>query len=242
MVKKKIKKVVVVTGASSGLGKVISNDLSKRGYLIAACSRNINKLNNNFKKNKNIFYFKVDVTRELEIKKFIKKIHKIFGKIDILINNAGITFNSKFESIKTKDLDNLLRTNLYAPFLFIRECLPIMKKKNFGRIINISSGGSVNCSKNYSVYSASKAALNTIAKSLNNELNKHNIKINTLSPGPIKTKMFPKNNLQPDLCLPTLLYLINLKKNGPSGKFFWFKKEINIIPKLKINWGKPKLK
>jgi len=242
MVRNNINKVIIVTGASSGLGKAISYDLSKRGYLIAACSRNINKLKKNFKKNKNIFCFKVDVTKELEIKKFVKKIYKSFGKIDVLINNAGIALNSKFESIKTKDLDKLFKTNLYAPFLFIRECLPIMKKKKFGRIINISSGGSVNCAKNFSAYSASKAALNTIAKSLNNEINNFDIKINTLSPGPIKTKMFPKNNLKPNLCIPTLLYLINLNKNGPSGKFFWFKKEINIIPKLKINWGKPNFK
>ena len=109
MVKKNINRVIIVTGASSGLGKAISYDLSKRGYLIAACSRNINKLKKNFKKNKNIFCFKVDVTKELEIKNFVKNIYKLFGKIDVLINNAGIVLNSKFESIKTKDLDKLLK-------------------------------------------------------------------------------------------------------------------------------------
>ena len=114
-----------------------------------------------------------------------------------------------------------------------------MKKQNFGRIINISSGGSVNCANSYSAYSASKAALNTIAKSLKNELNGYNIKVNTLSPGPCKTKMFPKNKLSTSLSIPTIKYLINLKKNGPSGNFYWFMKKIKIIPELKINWGKP---
>ena len=119
--------------------------------------------------------------------------------------------------------------------------LAFNEKKNYGRIINISSGGSVNCVKYYSAYSASKAGLNTIAKSLNNELFGFNIKINTLSPGPIKTKMFPKNKLSAKLCIPTLKYLMNSNKNGPSGNFFWFKKKINIIPNLKINWGKPNI-
>ena len=78
--------------------------------------------------------------------------------------------------------------------------------------------------ENYSAYSASKAALNTVAKSLKNELDKFNIKINTLSPGPIKTKMFPKNKLSPKLSLPTLEYLINIDKNGPSEIFFGLRK------------------
>jgi 3-oxoacyl-[acyl-carrier protein] reductase len=239
VVGKIFKKVVIITGASSGLGKEISKNLSSEDFYLVICARRLDLLKKNFKNKKNIFYSKVDVTNEKQIKVFIKKTISKFGKVDVLINNAGLTLNSKLDSIKSNELDRLFKTNLYAPFYFIRECLPSMKKQNYGRIINISSGGSVNCAKNYSVYSASKAGLNTIAKSLNNELDGFNIKINTLSPGPIKTKMFPNNILSAKLCLPTLKYLIDLNKNGPSGKFFWFKKKINIIPNLKINWGKP---
>ena len=234
------KKVILVTGVSSGLGNSILKYFSKLDFNLAVCSRKINIIKKNYQNNKNIFFAKVDVRKEKEVKNFVKKTIKRFGRIDILINNAGFVFNSKFEKIKTNLLDQLFKTNLYAPFYFIRECLPIMKKQNYGRIINISSGGSINCAKNYSAYSASKAALNTLAKSLKNETENLNIKINTLSPGPIKTKMFPKNKLSPNLCLPTLKYLINLKKSGPSGNFFWFKRKINVIPKLKINWSKPK--
>ncbi len=242
MVKLKKKKVVIVTGASSGLGRIITKKLSEKNYNLIVCARRFQILNKNFKKNKNVFCYKVDITNEKHIRVFIKKVIKKFGKVDILINNAGVAFNSKFESIKTNDLDLLFKTNLHAPFYLIRECLPIMKKKNYGRIINISSGGSVNCAKNYSAYSASKAGLNTIAKSLNNELNNFNIKVNTLSPGPIKTRMFPKNKLDAELCIPNLETLIESSKKGPSGNFYWFKKKIDIIPKLKINWAKPSLK
>ena len=242
MVIKNQKKVILITGVSSGLGNSILKDFSKLDYNLAVCSRKIDFLKKNYQNKKNIFFLKVDVRKEKEVKNFVKKTLNKFGRIDVLINNAGYAFNSKFEDIKTNLLDQLFKTNLYAPFYFIRECLPIMKKQNYGRIINISSGGSINCAKNYSAYSASKAALNTLAKSLKNEIENLDIKINTLSPGPIKTKMFPKNKLSPNLCLPTIKYLINLKKDGPSGDFFWFKKKINIIPNLKINWGKPKQK
>ena len=116
-----------------------------------------------------------------------------------------------------------------------------MKKKNFGRIINISSGGAVNCVENYFSYSSSKAALNTMTKTLSNEIKNYDIKINSMSPGPCKTFMFPKNKLSTKLSLPTIKYLASLNSNGPSGKFFWFLNEIDIFPNLKhINWGKPK--
>ena len=239
MVVKKDKKIVLITGASSGLGKTIAKNLSLDNFKVVVCARNLNLLKKEYKNNKNIFFYKVDVSNEKQIKTFIKKVLKKFSKVDILINNAGAVFNCKFESIKTKKLDKLFKTNLYAPIFFIRECLPKMKKQNYGRIINISSGGSVNCANSYSAYSASKAALNTVAKSLKNELNGFNIKVNTLSPGPCKTKMFPKNKLSTLLSIPTIKYLINLKKNGPSGNFYWFMKKIKIIPELKINWGKP---
>ena len=116
--------------------------------------------------------------------------------------------------------------------MIIKSILPEMKKKNYGRIINISSGGSVNCVENYLAYSASKAALNTLTKTAAKEVKNYNIKINSLSPGPCKTQMFPKNWLNPSLGLPTVEYLSSLGKNGFSGKYFSFMREIKIFPDL----------
>ena len=116
-----------------------------------------------------------------------------------------------------------------------------MKKNNYGRIINISSGGAVNCVEKYLSYSSSKAALNTLTKTLSKEIKKNNIKINSMSPGPCKTAMFPKNNLSTKLSLPTIKYLASLDSKGPTGKFFWFLNEIDVFPDLKhINFNKPK--
>ncbi len=240
MVNKRKKKVLFLTGCSSGIGFELAKLFSEEDYSLVFCARNIVKLKKTFSKKKNVFVLKINLKNENDIKKNIKKILTRYGRIDILINNAGVCSTGNIEKLTKHKIDDIFQTNLYAPIYLIRECLPEMKKNNFGRIINISSAGSINCSKFYTLYSASKAALNTLAKSLNNEISNFNIKINTLSPGPCKTKMFPKNPLSPKLCFSSVKRLIHLKKTGPSGKFFWFKKEVKIIPEINIDWSKPK--
>ena len=172
----------------------------------------------------------------------ILKIKKKFKKIDILINNAGIATNSLLESTKDNKIIDVINVNLLAPIIICKQIVKIMKTNNYGRIINISSGGSVNCAPGYLAYSASKSALNTLAKTISKECVGYNIKINTFSPGPCKTKMFPKNPLSTKLCIPYLYKLSKLSLQGPTGDFFWFSKKINIIPKININWNKPNLK
>ena len=232
-------KIIIITGASSGLGFQIAKSLSKYNSKIIICSRNIKKIKSKFVLKKNVILKKVDVQKPNEVKKFINFVIKKYKRIDILINNAGIAKNVEIEKIDYKLIDKVFKTNLSAAFLFVKYSIPIMKKNNFGRIVNISSGGSINCAPGYSLYSASKAGLNTLAKSASNELINFNIKINTLSPGPVKTPMFPKNKLSVKLCIPTLKYLCTLKKNGPTGKFFWFMRQVKIIPTIKLNWGNP---
>lgn len=233
-------KVVVITGASSGLGNKITKEFIKENANVSICARRLFKLKKIRKNKAKVFFQKVDVSNEKAIIKFIKKTVKIFGKIDVLINNAGITRQSEIENINYNDLKKIFEVNLFAPVIFLRETLKIMKKKNYGRIINISSGGSTNCIETFSAYSASKAALNTLAKTLTKEIKNYNIKVNTMSPGPCKTEMFPKNKLSTSLSMPTVKYLSSLSKTGPSGKFFWFMKKIEIIPDLShIDWSNP---
>ena len=244
LVNKKIKKfqnkVVVVTGASSGLGLNIAKEFIKENAKVSLCARRIDKLKKNYQNKKNVFFQKVDVSNERNIRKFLTNTIKKFGKIDILINNAGNAKSSNVENIKYKDLKKTFEVNVFAPVIFLRESLKIMKKKNYGRVINVSSGGSVNCAESFFLYSSSKSALNTLAKTFAKEIKGFNIKINTMSPGPCKTAMFPKNKLSTSLSIPTIKYLSSLPSNGPSGKFFWFMKKIDIIPDLShIEWDNP---
>ncbi len=233
-------KVILITGGSSGLGRTFVDFFLSKGAKVIVCSRN-----NKFKKNnyyrKTLFFFKFDLINNNKIKPFIKKLIRQFKKIDILINNAGIAEPKKIASLENKYLLKNFKVNFFAPSLITKEVIKAMKKNNFGRIINISSGGSVNCVENYFSYSASKAALNTLTKTLSKEIKNFDIKVNSMSPGPCKTKMFPKNKLSTELSLPTVEYLSSLDAKGPSGKFFWFLNEIDIFPNLKhINWSKPR--
>jgi len=244
LVNKKIKKfqdkVVVVTGASSGLGLNIAKEFIKENAKVSLCARRIDKLKKNYRNKKNIFFQKVDVSNEKNIQKFLTNTIKKFGKIDILINNAGIAKSSTVANIQYKDLKKTFEVNVFAPVIFLRESLKIMKKENYGRIINVSSGGSVNCAESFFLYSSSKSALNTLAKTFAKEIKGFNIKINTMSPGPCKTAMFPKNKLSTSLSIPTIKYLSSLPSNGPSGEFFWFMKKIDIIPDLShVEWSNP---
>lgn len=232
-------KVVLITGCSSGVGLAIAKDLYKKNYDLSICARNVTKLTKIFQNKNKILINNVDIKIEKNIKNLVKKTYQKYGKIDVLINNAGVCFPDKIENINDKNLNDTFKVNFFAPIYLIRECLPYMKKTNFGRIINISSAGAINCSKYYTTYSASKSALNTLAKSLSKELVGFNIKIYSFSPGPCKTKMFPKNPLSPEICLSSIKNLINNNKIN-SGEFFWFKKKVNIIPIINIDWSKPK--
>ena len=247
LVNKKIKKfkdkVVVITGASSGLGLNIAQEFIKENAKVSLCARRIDRLKKNYQNKKNVFFQKVDVSNEKNIQKFISNTIKKFGKIDILINNAGTAKSSSIENIQYKDLKKTFEVNLFAPVIFLRESLKVMKKENYGRIINVSSGGSVNCAESFFLYSSSKSALNTLAKTFAKEIKKFNIKINTMSPGPCKTAMFPKNKLSTSFSMPTIKYLSSLPSNGPSGNFFWFMKKIDVIPDLShIEWSNPNFK
>ena len=200
MVTKKLNsKVAIITGASSGLGLTISDFLYEKGLKIAVCSRNISKLKKRYKDNKRVLVKKADLTKMSEIKNFLSDVKKKFSTVDYLINNAGIAIPSRIEKLKIKDLENIFKVNLFAPSMLLKNVSKIMRKKNFGRIINISSGGAINCAESYFAYSASKAALNTLTKTAAKELENYNIFVNSMSPGPCKTKMFPKNPLSHSL-------------------------------------------
>ena len=229
-------KTAVVTGAGKGLGRACAIALAEAGanlIIISRTKKDLDEVSKKIKKLKSkCKSYVCDITNYNEIKSIINK----QPKIDILINNAGIAKKQKFNDLTFNYLIDAFQVNLISYFLFIRECLPLMKKNKFGRIVNISSGGAINCSPDYSVYSATKAGVNTIAKSFTNEVSKkYNIKINSISPGPCKTKMFPKNPLSPKESIPTLEKLISSSKKVPTGEFYYFMKKKKIIPNVKFS-------
>ena len=187
-------KVVVITGSSRGIGreliKAFSNEQSKIviNYLNSddeaeELYREIARHNNNCIK------VKADVTNEMDVKTLRDKTISAFGKIDILINNAGICYDSDIQILSKKHWDRVIDVNLTGVYLCCKMFSEIMIKQNMGKIINISSlkgqigsAGQVN-------YSASKAGLIGLSKSLAKELSKFNVAVNTVCPGYITTNL-----------------------------------------------------
>ena len=124
-----LNKVILITGASSGLGKTFTDFFLKEGARLIVCSRRNNFKGKYYSKNKNFYYYKFDLRKVEKINLFIKRISKKFKKIDILINNAGVAIPKKIERLEYKNLLNSFKVNFFAPSIITREVLKIMKKK-----------------------------------------------------------------------------------------------------------------
>ena len=195
---------VLITGISRGIGKAIALEFAKNKYNIIGCAKSdFNGLSDT----KNLVtYYGVDsyielcdISNEEKIKKFIYESTNKLGGIDILINNAGISYIGLLQDMSILEWNNIINTNLTSAFLMSKYVIPYMLKKQNGHIINISSvWGNIGASMEVA-YSASKGGLNTFTKALAKELAPSNILVNTISPGFIDTEMnknFEKEGLE----------------------------------------------
>ena len=191
-------KVVIVTGASRGIGRDIATTLAKKGYIVIA---NYNKSENKAielqqnleKENINIDIFKADVSNRDEVKKLVQFVINKYKKIDCVINNAGIDQVKMFLDITDVDWNNMISNNLNSVFYMCQEVLPYMIHEKNGVIINISSIWVVTGASCESHYAVSKAGVDALTKSLAKEMGPSNIRINSIAPGFIDTEM--NNNL-----------------------------------------------
>ena len=190
-------KIAIVTGASRGIGREVAKELAESGITVIA---NYNKSEEEAKKlqqeleeqNFKLEIFKADVSKREDVKKLVEYTIEKYGKIDILINNAGISEYKLFTDETDEDWDKLINTNLYSAFAMSQEVIPNMVHNKKGCIINISSiwgivGGSLEV-----LYSISKAGLDGMTKALAKELGPSNIRVNSIAPGMINTKMNSK--------------------------------------------------
>ena len=182
-------KIILVTGASRGIGRAIAEELSKENIVIANYNKSEEAAKRLQEQNENIDIFKADVSNRAEVKKMIDYIIEKYGKIDVLINNAGIDQEKMFQDITDEDWDNIIKVNLYSVFCTTQETLKYMLEKKNGCIINISSIYGINGGSCATAYSATKAGIDGITKSLAKELGPSNIRVNSVAPGCINTDM-----------------------------------------------------
>ena len=221
-------KNILITGGAGGIGLEIVHYFEKKNFNIIILDKTLKK---DFKKNykkikKNIFYFEVDL---LEIKKTEKKIQQIISKfktIDILINCAGIQYISKIENFPTNEWRKVIDINLTSSFITSKNIIPVMKKNNSGRIINISSVHGLVASENKSAYVASKHGLIGLTKAIALDLSKTKITCNAICPGWVLTplvekqikKLASKNKTSIEIEKKNLLFEKHPNQKFVSGK------------------------
>jgi 3-oxoacyl-[acyl-carrier protein] reductase len=186
-------RVAFVTGASQGIGRACALRLAKEGAAVAVAARNQEKLNELVAEitaaGGHSAAFALDVADEEQIKSAVKAAIAQFGKIDILINNAGITRDQLVMRMKRADWDVVVQTNLTSAYLLIQQVISSMLKQRWGRIINISSVFGQMGQAGQANYAASKAGLIGLAMAIAREVGSRNITCNAVAPGFIETAM-----------------------------------------------------
>lgn len=176
----------LITGASSGIGRDIAKELSKRGYELVIVARNEEKLN----ELKSQINTKVDVINmDLSVKENCYKLHEKVGFVDILVNNAGFGTFGKFQDTNLDKELKLIDTNIVAVHILTKLFLKDMIKENSGYILNVSSIAGHLPGPLMAAYYSSKHYVSTLSESINEELKKSkiNVKVGTLNPGPVRT-------------------------------------------------------
>lgn len=187
-------KVVIVTGGSRGIGASIVKELANSGYSVVLNYNKSEKEANQIKdeltnSGKTVEIYKADVRNREEIKALVEFTINNFGKVDVLVNNAGISQSKLFTDITEEDWNNMLQTNLTSAFYASQEVLKNMISRKEGCIINISSIYGITGASCEVHYSVAKAGLDGMTKALAKELSLSNIRVNSVAPGAIDTEM-----------------------------------------------------
>lgn len=186
-------KVVLVTGSATGLGEGYAHIFAESGCKVACADINMEKLQETVRDIKaeggDAKAFHVDVTSQESIKKMVDDILKAFGKIDVLVNNAGVECIEPFEDVSEKHYNFITSVNLKGVFFVAQEVAKVMKVNGGGKIINIGSLGSFIGLAESSVYCATKGGIIQLSKTMSIELGSHNIQVNCIAPGYFITPM-----------------------------------------------------
>jgi len=185
--------VAIVTGASQGLGRDMAVELARNGATVACVARNAEKLAETIALIQQAGgqgqVFPGDVTDRASVDAVVQSVIDQMGRLDILVNNAGVTRDTLLPRMSDDEWDTVLNTNLRGAFLFARAASQIMMRARYGRIINISSVSGLIGNAGQTNYSASKAGLIGLTRSLSRELAKRKVTVNAVAPGFIETEM-----------------------------------------------------
>ncbi|SER18670.1 3-oxoacyl-[acyl-carrier protein] reductase [Gracilibacillus ureilyticus] len=224
-------KVVVIIGASRGIGLATARLLKEHGAKLMLGARNIETIEQEFNDHQKHVCFYIDVTDEASVQKFTEKSLAAFGKIDVLLNSAGVgTFGELIES-STEDFDQMLQVNLRGTYLTCKYYGKVMVEQEDGQILNLSSIAGITPLQGNGGYTASKFGVHGLTKVLQLELRRKGVKVTSVLPGAVDSSFWDNIPLEMDKSsmIPVetvasqLLFLINQPKNVTID-------EITIMP------------
>jgi NAD(P)-dependent dehydrogenase (short-subunit alcohol dehydrogenase family) len=223
-------KIALVTGGNRGLGYETCRQLAQSGLKVLLTARDRNKGKSaayqlHEKEGLDVNFYELDVSDQNSISNLAKDVDKQYGKLDVLVNNAAILYDTWQKAIDTdfEVVNDALRTNLFGPWRMSQAFIPIMKANRFGRIVNVSSlAGSLQYTDygGTPAYSISKAALNMLTRKLAAELANTGILVNSVDPGWVDTDMGGHGGRPVQEGAKAVLWAATLLDNGPSGGFF----------------------
>jgi 3-oxoacyl-[acyl-carrier protein] reductase len=187
------KQVLLITGTSKGIGEYLAGYYVAKGYQVIGCSRRpvTSKLDN-------YLHFALDIADEPSVKQMFSQIKKEYGRLDVVINNAGIASMNHFLLTPTKVVRSIFETNFTGTFLCSREAAKLMKQRRFGRIINFTTVATPLKLEGEAIYASSKAAIITFTQIIARELASFGVTVNAIGPTPIETdliKSVPKDKI-----------------------------------------------
>ena len=183
-------RVVVITGGSRGLGLVMARQLFREGARVCLLARDTEELeraSRQFPHDAEILTIRCDVRRRADVRHAMDRVLERWPAVDVLINNAGVIQVGPLEHMTPEDFENAMATHFWGPLHLMYECVPAMRHRGFGRIVNIASIGGRVAVPHMAPYSASKFALVGLSDAIRSELAQHGIRVTTVSPGMMRT-------------------------------------------------------
>jgi NAD(P)-dependent dehydrogenase (short-subunit alcohol dehydrogenase family) len=222
--------IAVVTGGNKGLGFEISRQLAGKGINVVLTARDqargLRAVKSLQAQRLNVIYHPLDVTDEASVRALRDYMTDTHGRCDILVNNAGISLRGSGRSVLTtarEDFEVTLDTNFYGPLRLCQALVPLMQKRRYGRVVNLSSGmGQLEDMENgWAAYRVSKTALNALTRMVASATEGQGVLVNSMCPGWVRTDMGgPSASRSVHKGAETAVWLATLPDDGPSGGFF----------------------
>jgi 3-oxoacyl-[acyl-carrier protein] reductase len=216
-------KVALVTGSGRGIGKAVALAFAREGAAVMICARTRSEVEESVREIRSLKAdcdgATCDVSLEEPVNELVGRIQKQFGGLDVLVNNAGVMVRpTPLTELEVRKWDYTMAVNLRGPFLVTRSVLPLMMKQRSGSIINVSSMIGRGAHANFAAYATSKWGLEGFTQSLAAELRSYAIRVNSVEPGYVATKLTGYSGSKPESVTEVFVYLASEESNEITGK------------------------